>query len=51
MAHCSQFVTQRRTYWYRKAPGVYEITLEGLKRIGELRDMGIAGVFKGMTQV
>lgn len=30
-------VTQRRTYWYRVKPGHYSITLEGLRRIAELK--------------
>ena len=30
----------RRTYWYRRARGVYAITAEGLKRLGELGLLG-----------
>lgn len=30
--------TQRRTYWYRVKPGTYALTLEGIKRLGELQE-------------
>jgi len=45
------FVTQRRTYWFRSGKGVYTVTAEGLKRFSELQAMGIAKDFKVSAEV